>query len=322
MKFYFAPLEGLTGYVYRNAHHTYFHNVDKYFSPFICANQSESFKTREFNDILPENNQGLVLIPQILSNQAEDFIHTSKKLKQLGYQEVNLNLGCPSGTVVSKHRGSGFLAKKAELDHFLDAIFSASITDISVKTRIGKDTPEEFYELIEIFNKYPMKELIIHPRIQKDYYKNKPNLGIFKDALQLSKNPVCYNGDIFTALRYQEFTSEFPGVDTLMLGRGLLTNPGLIDHITNEEILDKEILRSFHDRIYEDYRRVLYGDRNVLFKMKELWFYLIRIFSDHDKYAKKIKKSERLRDYEEAVSALFREQSIVMGEITYDKNLL
>ena len=152
MNYYFAPMEGLTGYIYRNAYNTFFsNNIDKYFSPFIGANQSESFKTRDLNDILHENNQGIVLVPQLITNNAKDFVHTSKKIKQLGYNEINLNLGCPSGTVVSKNRGSGFLAKREELDVFFDEIFSQSITKISVKTRIGKDSPEEFYELIKIF---------------------------------------------------------------------------------------------------------------------------------------------------------------------------
>jgi len=312
MNFYFAPMEGLTGYIYRNAHHAFFNNIDKYFSPFIIANQSESFKTKELNDILPENNEGLVLVPQLLTNNAKDFIHTSKKMKQMGYNEINLNLGCPSGTVVSKHRGSGFLSKRDELDAFLDEIFTSSITKISVKTRIGKDQPEEFYDLIEIFNKYPIEELIIHPRIQKDFYKNKPNMKIFKEALILSKNPVCYNGDIVTVEDYKNFSADFPSVGTLMLGRGLLANPGLISDINNNIKLDKNTLKDFHDKIYEDYKRVLFGDRNVLFKMKELWFYMISVFSDNAKYAKKIKKSERLYDYEEAVSSLFKEQDVII----------
>ncbi|MDW8801760.1 tRNA-dihydrouridine synthase family protein [Clostridium sp. A1-XYC3] len=311
MKFYFAPMEGLTGYIYRNAHNTFFNKIDKYFSPFIVANQSNSFKTRELNDILPENNQGLVLIPQLLTNNAKDFIHTSKKIKQLGYNEVNLNLGCPSGTVVSKNRGSGFLSKTEELDLFLEEIFSEATTKISIKTRIGKDSPEEFYKLIEIFNKYPLEELIIHPRIQKDFYKNKPNLKVFKDALVLSKNPVCYNGDIFTVKDYREFLADFHSVETIMLGRGLLANPALISSIENNTKLEKKLLKDFHDKIYEDYKKVLFGDRNVLFKMKELWFYIIPMFSDNGKYAKKIRKSERLRDYDEAVSSLFREQDIL-----------
>ena len=312
MNYYFAPMEGLTGYIYRNAYNTFFsNNIDKYFSPFIGANQSESFKTRELNDILPENNQGIVLVPQLITNNAKDFVHTSKKIKQLGYNEINLNLGCPSGTVVSKNRGSGFLSKREELDVFFDEIFSQSITKISVKTRIGKDSPEEFYELIKIFNKYPLKELIIHPRIQKDFYKNKPNMEVFKDAMILSANPVCYNGDIFTVKDYEEFSTNFPSVETLMLGRGLLTNPGLISNITNNNKLDKYLLKDFHDRLYEDYKKVLFGDKNILFKMKELWSYLILMFSDNAKYAKRINKSERLYDYDIAVSSLFREQDIL-----------
>jgi len=312
MNFYFAPMEGLTGYVYRNAHHAFFHHsVNKYFSPFIAANQSERFKTRELNDILPENNQGIVLIPQLLTNHAKDFIHTSKKIKLLGYDEINLNLGCPSRTVVSKNRGSGFLSQREELDAFLDEIFSQSITKISVKTRIGKDQPEEFYELIKIFNKYPIEELIIHPRIQKDFYKNKPNLKIFQEALALSKNPVCYNGDIFTVKDYENFSAQFPGVNTLMLGRGLLTNPGLISDILYQTKLEKKLLRDFHDRLYEDYQKTLFGEKNVLFKMKELWSYMIFNYSNHEKYAKRIKKSQRLYEYDEVVSSLFREQDIL-----------
>lgn len=314
MNFYFAPMEGVTGYIYRNAHNTFFNNnnyINQYFSPFIIANQSCNFKSREIRDILPENNQGFMLIPQILTNNPMDFIQTSTRIKQLGYDEINLNLGCPSGTVVSKNRGSGFLAKKEELDAFLDEIFTASITEISVKTRIGKDQPDEFYELIEIFNKYPIKELIIHPRIQKDFYKNKPNLNVFKDALNLSKNPVCYNGDIFTLKDYNEFTTNFPSIGTLMLGRGLIGNPGLVNEIKTGDKLDKSRLKEFHDKIYEDHKNLLSGERNVLFKMKEIWFYMGPIFTNHEKYAKKIRKSEKLSEYILAVENLFREQNII-----------
>lgn len=311
MKFYFAPMEGLTGYIYRNAHHTFFNNVDKYFSPFIVPQQNESFKTRDINDILPEHNQGLVLIPQLLTNNAKDFIQTSKKLKQMGYNEINLNLGCPSGTVVSKYKGSGFLAKREELDQFLEEIFSRAETKISIKTRLGKDQPEEFYALMEIYNKYPMEELIIHPRIQKDFYKNTPNLKVFKDAYEISNNPVCYNGDIFTLEAYKEFTADFPTVDTLMLGRGLLANPALISAITDHMKIDKILLKDFHDKVYEGYKSVLFGDKNVLYKMKELWFYMSQVFSDPAKYVKKIRKSERLYDYDEAVASIFRELELV-----------
>lgn len=319
MQFYFAPMEGVTGHIYRNAYHTFFHNlekninIDKYFTPFIEPKQNGKFKSREINDILPENNKGLVVIPQILTNNAKDFIITSQELKELGYNEINFNLGCPSGTVVSKHKGSGFLSQRKELDLFLDEVFSKSITKISVKTRLGVEQPDEFYELIEIFNKYPIEELIIHPRVQKDYYKNKPNMTIFKDALTLSENPVCYNGDIFTANDYKQFIAECTNVNTIMLGRGLIANPGLINEISNHSVLDKRLLKRFHDQIYKDYQGVLFGEKNVLFKMKELWFYMIHIFSNNEKYAKKIKKAQRLCDYQEVVEKLFSEQEIIEG---------
>lgn len=313
MKFYFAPMEGVTGHIFRSAHATFFNDVDKYFVPFISTNQQGKFTTRELQDILPENNQGACVIPQILTNNAEHFIRTSQQLKEYGYNEVNLNLGCPSGTVVSKNKGSGFLSQREMLDRFLEEIFTASVTKISVKTRIGKDAPEEFDELIKIFNKYPMEELIIHPRIQKDYYKNTPNRQVFKEGLALSTNPICYNGDIFTVEDFKKFSADCPQVESMMLGRGLISNPGLVSDIKNNSVLDKQLLKAFHDRLYVDYQGVLSGERNVLFKMKEVWFYMIHMFTNYEKYAKKIKKSQRLSDYEQAVSSLFLEQDILEG---------
>ncbi|MGG7177333.1 tRNA dihydrouridine synthase [Clostridium paraputrificum] len=311
MKYYLAPMEGITGYIYRNTYEKYFNNIDKYFTPFIVTNQSRSLKTKELRDVLPENNEGMNIVPQILTNDSEGFINTSRRLQQLGYNEVNLNLGCPAGTVVSKYRGSGFLAKREELDRFLEEIFKIEDMKISIKTRIGKDSPEEFYELIKIYNKYPLEELIIHPRTQKDFYGNKPNLEVFRDGLALSTNPVCYNGDIFTKNDHDKIIKTFPEVDTLMLGRGLLANPGLMDEIKNSTFIDKKHLKDFHDEILDKYIELFNEDRNAMFRMKELWGYMIHIFSDNKKYAKKIKKSQKLSDYNEAVSSLFSEQEII-----------
>ena len=310
MDFYYAPLEGITGYLYRNAHHSQFDQVTKYFSPFIFANQNDGIKGKDVKDILPENNPGIPLVPQLLTNNAKDFISTAKKFKSLGYEEINLNLGCPSGTVVSRHRGSGFLAKKAELDVFLEEIFSDAATKISIKTRIGKEAPEEFYELLEIYNKYPMEELIIHPRIQKDFYKNTPNLEVFRHAAKQSKDSICYNGDIFSTDDYTSFITDFPEVKKIMLGRGLISNPGLIREITEGIRLDKKSLRSFHDKVYADYKVILFGDRNVLFKMKEIWFYMVAQFTNNEKYWKKIKKANDCSEYDLAVARLFEEQEI------------
>lgn len=310
MKLYLAPLEGITGHVFRNAYCTCFGAVDKYFIPFIKPNQHGHLSSRERQDILPENNEGMYAVPQILTNSVEDFVRTAYKLQKYGYQEINLNLGCPSGTVVSKGRGSGFLAFPEELDRFLNAVFEQTDVEISIKTRIGKDSPEEFGRLLEIYNQYPVKELIIHPRIQKDVYKNHPNWDVFRKACATSKNPVCYNGDLFSLEAYQRAVNAFPDVDTWMFGRGVLMNPGLCRQIRQGIGLDKETLRRFHDKLYGDYREVLPGARTILFKMKELWSFLAPAFTNYEKYAKKIKKAEKLPVYEETVDALFAEQSV------------
>lgn len=313
MKFYLAPMEGITGFIYRNAYEKIFHNIDKYFTPFVVPNRSKSFKTKELRDVLPENNQGLYIVPQILTNDARGFITTARKLQHLGYNEINLNLGCPSGTVVSKGRGSGFLAFRDELDQFLEEIYKIDDMKISIKTRIGKDNPEEFYELIKIYNKYPMEELIIHPRTQKDGYKNTPDMKVFKDAIELSTNPLCFNGDIFTGEGFKNLSKDISQIDTFMIGRGLLANPGLITEIKTNAVVEKELIRAFHDEVMNQYMELFKDETITLFRMKELWNYMIYIFSDSKKYLKRIKKSQKLKDYKDAVNSLFNDQEIIKG---------
>lgn len=308
MNIYFAPMEGITGYRYRNIHHTFFgKHIDKYFTPFISPNVEKIFVPKELRDILPEHNTGLPIVPQMLSNNAERFITGAKLLAQYGYKEINLNLGCPSKTVVSKGRGSGFLATPSKLDAFLYEIFdkAGSFVKISVKTRLGKTSPEEFFELIEIFNQYPMEELIIHPRVQTDFYKNTPNMAVFAKALAASKNPVCYNGDIFTLKQFQAFKESFGQLPSVMLGRGLLMNPHLASELCGESPITFEQFCAFHDAIYAMYQRELFGDKPVLFKMKELWQYMSGMFSNAEKYLKKIKKAQHCTDYETAIHELF-----------------
>lgn len=310
MNLYFAPMEGLTGYVYRNAHRACFGGVDKYFTPFLSPNQNHKFTAKEEKDVLPEHNEGIPLVPQILTNRAEDFIWAAGEMKARGYREVNLNLGCPSGTVVSKYKGAGFLARQGALNRFLDQIFQEVDLEISVKTRIGIAAPEEFPDLMEIFNRYPIRELTVHPRLRTDFYKNTPDWESFGYAVKESRAPLCYNGDVFTAEAFRSAAARFPSVGSVMLGRGLLANPALAERIrgVEEAPLTSSRLAAFHQALYEGYCRAIPEERNVLFKMKEMWTYLICMFPEADRYGKKIKKAKSAGEYEAAVAALLRER--------------
>ena len=308
MKLQMAPMEGITTYIYRNAHAKHFGKMDKYYTPFLSLHKEKEFNHKEKQEILPGNNEGLNVIPQVLTNSAEDFLNAAKKLKDLGYTEVNINMGCPSGTVVSKGKGAGILEDTQALDLFLERIFENQPMDISIKTRIGMEEAEEWEKLLEIYNKYPIKELIVHARVRTDYYKNKPNLTAYDYARSNSKNPICYNGDIFSLEDYYNLQTSFPDTENIMLGRGLISNPFLSQDLYNKnntKITEDWIrFKAFHDDVYLGYQKIMSGDQNVLFKMKELWAYMIGMWPDSKKEHKQIYKSKKCTDYEAAVKAL------------------
>ena len=292
MKYYMAPLEGITGHIYRTTYAKYFGGIDKYFSPFISPNQKKICRTREKKDILPENNAGLYLVPQIMTNQAEMFLQTVEYLQQFGYNEVNLNLGCPAATVVSRKKGSGFLTEPKKLESFLKEIYEGTNVKISIKSRIGYESAEEFPILLSIFNQFPISELIVHPRTREDFYQNTPDM-------------LCYNGDIFNKEDYNHLMAQYPSLSSVMLGRGILQNPAVIASIKGEKLPKKETIKEFVTELCERYQSELYGERPVLFKMKELWHYLIQSFDADEKIAKKIKKAQRISEYEITVKELF-----------------
>ena len=311
MNLYYAPLEGITGYVYRNAFHKIFKpNIDKYFSPFISPGVNQPLTPKELRDIHPENNKGLKLIPQILANNPDDFLLASTYIKDLGYREINLNLGCPSGTVVAKGKGSGLLADTDKLLRMLDKIYEKTDMEVSVKTRIGKDDPDEFPEILEIFNRFPIKELIIHPRIRTDFYKNTPNMEMFELAYNESKNPICYNGDVVDVSGFNMISEKYPDMTAIMIGRGFLKNPMLANEICGEH-MDVDLVKQFHDELLLGYEAVMSGEKPVLFKMKEIWCYMMDLYKDMEgieKTAKKIRKAEKLSTYKETVDELFKER--------------
>ena len=308
VKYYMAPLESVTTWIYRQAHAKIYGRLDKYFIPFLEPHEKRDFKTRELQEILPEHNENIYAVPQILTNRSEGFIKLAKALKDWGYEEVNLNLGCPSKTVVTKGKGSGFLAKPEELERFLTEIFDALSGEvkISVKTRIGKEDPEEFPALLELFNKYPMEELIIHPRVQKDGYGNVPRLELYELAEKQSVNPLCYNGNLYTREQIRNFAERFPGTERLMFGRGFLRDPGLLYNEGKDSTDIFEKFWAFHDLVYEGYQERNMGDRNVLFKMKELWSYQVYQFSEPERLFKTFKKVQDCNEYEQMIRNLRR----------------
>ncbi len=317
MNYYLAPMEGITTYLFRNAFHRHFGGACKYFTPFLS---NRGLSSRERNDVLPEHNTDIPLIPQILTNRSEEFLAVAKRLADYGYRTVNLNLGCPSPTVTSRKRGSGFLEDPEELDRFLDDIYTGCPLKISLKTRIGIADPAEWERLLSVYQKYPLEELIIHPRLQKEGYRGVPHYEAYGMAEERLSVPLCYNGDIVSAASRDMLLRKFPKVSAIMIGRGALKNPDLIRSLqagckpapSRGEMLKK--LRAFHDEILEGYCEIMSGDQPTLFKMKDLWTYLGTGFEpsdSSDKLLKKIRKANRIADYRNAVTEFFETQTPV-----------
>ena len=302
-KLYLAPMEGLTGYVYRNAHRACFGEMDGYFTPFLA---SKKLSSKEKREVLPENNLNMNVIPQILTNRTDEFLSIARQLKDRGYTSVNLNLGCPSGTVTAKNRGAGFLKVKDELEEFLKVIFEECPLNISVKTRIGAYHDEEFLELIDIYNKFPMEELIVHPRLMTDFYEGSPKHSVFTQAVSGFKHPLCYNGDVNSLEDYEKIQQLFPSVDRVMLGRGLLANPALPRILQGGEPASLEELKRFHDLLYKGYREEIKDERNTLFKLKALWVYFGKVFEADAGAMKGIRKAESYLEYEIAVRNIMK----------------
>lgn len=317
MRYYFAPMEGVTGAVYRRTHHDYFPGIDKYFMPFVTPTTAERFTPRQKRDIAPEVNAGVPAVPQLLTKSAADFIWAANALADMGYTEVNLNLGCPSGTVTAKGKGAGFLGDPDALDRFLDEVFSASHAHISIKTRLGMHDPAEFDRLLAIYNRYPVAELTIHPRVRQDFYKGSVREADFAAALPRCRMPVCYNGDVVTEKDAQSVAARYPALPAVMIGRGLIGDPSLVTRLQGGPRADRETLRAFHDTLYARYCDVFGDARIAMLRMKEIWFYQLNLFENSEKYGKCLKKAATPRAYEDAAAAIFRDlavrQDIVPG---------
>ncbi len=304
MNLYFAPLEGITGCTYRNTHAEMFGECSAYFAPFINPSDQEKVSKKGIKDILPENNNGISLKAQVLTNSSVSFLKFVEKIKAFGFDEININLGCPSATVVRKGRGSGFLKDTDALDNFLYEIFDKSDIKISIKTRTGYFSGDEMEELIEIYNKYPLTQLIIHPRAREDFYNGMPDNDVFEKAYKMSKNKLCYNGNIFTVDDYKNIITRFPDIDGVMFGRGAIKNPALFREINGGEKITTAELIEFSKKLSENYNKVLQSEVFTLHKLKEIWVYILWNYPEEKKTAKAIKKSRTLSDFISSLSLL------------------
>lgn len=296
MKLYFAPLEGITTYIYRNTHFKMFGGCDAYYAPFITPSDNEKIGRKGFRDILPENNKAPVKI-QVLTNNSQSFLKFCEKAKSYNYNEINLNLGCPSGTVVGKNRGAGFLRDTHMLDKFLCEIFSAGDVNISIKTRIGYFGADEFDDIIKIYNKYPLSLLIIHPRCREDFYKGEPHIESFKKAYETSPHKLCYNGNVFSVSDFMHISSLFPDTDSIMIGRGAVTNPAIFREIAGGNRLTTAELIKFTEELRENYGAVLDSDIFTLHKLKEIWIYMMQNFPNEKKILKTVKRTNKLSEF-------------------------
>lgn len=306
-RFDFAPLEGITDYTYRTAHSRFFPGVDRYYTPFIAVNETCSMKKREQKDVAPEHNSGVVLVPQILTNSAGPFVWAAKEMAARGWHTVNLNLGCPSPTVFTHGKGAGFLADPERLNAFFDEVFTQlpGGIGVSVKTRIGIRDTKEAAALIAVFRRYPISELIVHPRLREEFYKGEVHREVYRMFSEEYPGALTYNGDIGNAGDFAEIRTAFPGTERVMIGRGLIGNPALVRVLKGGKKADKKELRAFHDAVFEARLVALDGFGNTAGKMKEIWSYMGSLFISPEKQLKRIRKARTELTYRAAVSELF-----------------
>ncbi len=293
MKLYFAPMEGLTDKIFRDIHNRFFPGLDRYYTPFFSPTMHHSLTNKEARELPLAEENPVCTIPQILTKSAEDFLWMAMLCADRGYTEVNLNAGCPSGTVTAKGKGAGMLTNPEELDRFLDQVFSRAALPISVKTRIGIQSPEEWPAILDVYNRYPIQELTVHSRVRKAFYAGSVEEDCFRYAVENSKNPLCYNGDLNSTEDIDRVAKAYPQVQSVMIGRGLIARPDMLC----KEKADGAKLIAFYEELLQAYLVAFGGSRNAMFRLKEHWHYLLPCFADSDKLGKKLRKSTDLEEY-------------------------
>ncbi len=311
VKITLAPLQGFTDVTFRNVFADHFSGVDEAMAPFIPTMGKKKLKLSRFKDVAPENNKKIFTIPQILGNNAEDFIFLADHLYDMGHKKINWNLGCPHAKVANKNRGSGLLMYPEKIDAFLNTVLSGISNTLSLKIRLGRVSKNEIHTLLPVFDKYPLDEIILHPRTGMQMYEGTPDHDAFKKARLLSRHIFVYNGDITDLNSFQAVQDKFPEIKNVMIGRGLLSNPFLAESLkgipSNENKVTR--LKNFHDDLFSGYQNIYSGPGHLIGRMKGFWSYLGPSFKDKEKSLKKIMKSESILKYKDAAADFFTEES-------------
>ena len=308
-----GPFQGITDAPFRNVFKRHFDGIDKFYTPFFTGIQKDHAKNLQGEEIDPKHNDVKTLTPQILSTDAEEILRFAKQCKELGYKEINLNMGCPFPRVANKKRGCGLLPYPDKVEMMFERIFEEIDIKFSVKCRLGYFNPDEIDTIIPIFNQFPLSELIIHPRIGNQLYKGKADVERFKALIPYINAPLVYNGDIFSTETFEGICKAVQPVNQFMLGRGVLANPFLAEEILGSACNPSEKLERLHAYIldlYEDRLHHAGGSPKVLGRMKELWSYLMNSFEEPQVVWRRIKKINALKEYEEVVEEIFKNQGL------------
>ena len=305
-----SPLQGFTDFRYRNAFNNHFGGIDTFFAPYIKLNGKLEIKKAYERDILPENNKNITVIPQVMTNSAEEFLFVANYVKQLGYKELNWNLGCPYPMVTKRGMGSGLICDFVKIENILKEVYEKSDITVSMKMRMGYENSNEILETLPVLDQFPLKNIAIHARIGKQLYKGGVDLNAFEKCLDHTKHKLYYNGDITSVAGFKKMQELFPSIDHWMIGRGLIADPFLPNMIKNNtEIYPSnkvELFRDFHDTIYNEYSEALSGQHHLLLKMASFWEYFATQFSDPRKTFKRIKKAKSIKNYNLAVAENLR----------------
>ncbi|GAA4240061.1 tRNA-dihydrouridine synthase family protein [Winogradskyella damuponensis] len=305
-----SPLQGFTDFRFRNAFNHYFGGIDTFYAPYIRFNKKLIIKNSYQIDLQLENNTDLEVIPQIMTNRADEFLFVVDYIQELGYKELNWNLGCPYPMVTNRGMGSGLICDPEKINHILERVHKETDIVVSMKMRMGYEHPEEILDTFPILDAYPLKNIAIHARIGKQLYKGGVNLDAFEKCIESTKHKLYYNGDITSVAKLKEMQTRFPSIDHFMIGRGLIADPFLPSMIKNDTTEYPEnrwdIFREFHDTIYQQYDAALSGPTPIKMKMQGFWEYFAQSFSNPQKTFKKIKKANNPRAYQQAVTEILK----------------